>query len=751
GSPPPTLHPSPAQDVGIACYLSFPGAPPTVIAFSLASCDKQTTQTGADFVATLPPAACGTIVGGGTGVLHDGGVRLFTSGGMCVAVNAKFEKEVDLGVGGDGGGMADGEGEVSVDAVEGIVEGAFVKYETMLAQSENNASFSSESIVRSVAALGSLAASAVDAGVSLASTALLAAPSSLQQTASDALSSKLARHTSFISFLRHSGLFPRLTNARRVLAEHGEMLNSAIELCNLRNDTVQAGEKDAARALTEALADINNDVLNLVSRLATLQARASASASDSSTDSATASSILRSSSTALVVCFGAALKRRGELLEVYEMGSEAGIWTESDAVRELLLVQLTKIGSLGDSYETKVEDAMLTHNLCVFLLASFKARSLNVDQLEQYEKSKAVCCSLLTTMVKDGSKTALKVAVEHGYSEGICAICMHEDNAAAWGVQELGGMVEEKFGTGAEGEVFCRFVLEWLGKNDLLSDALSIGRMCPPVLSAYLETGAAGDVKWINDARNGDFGGSAASLLDLSGRTSNLLQKKAYLSLAVIAGEADGGASWADDERAKQELVGVYAQEMISGEGGGGITRDTMAMDDKEIAEAAIAELGDTTNGINVTSFAMVVLAVATKIKKEKKAYILTEKNEDLAEALAVQMWEGVMKRELVAWRKIAAEKSEITEQELQERIRGTELWAVMRAYVESDEEGQFGLCGGGGEAETKRLEGVVGGLGGGGGKGVRGLVEVVGIAAAMAERGEGGEEGEDEMDVQQQ
>jgi hypothetical protein len=101
----------------------------------------------------------------------------------------------------------------------------------MLAQSENNASFSSESIVRSVAALGSLAASAVDAGVSLASTALLAAPSSLQQTASDALSSKLARHTSFISFLRHSGLFPRLTNARRVLAEHGEMLNSAIELC----------------------------------------------------------------------------------------------------------------------------------------------------------------------------------------------------------------------------------------------------------------------------------------------------------------------------------------------------------------------------------------------------------------------------------------------------------------------------------------------------------------------------------------
>jgi hypothetical protein len=80
----------------------------------------------------------------------------------------------------------------------------------------------------------------------------------------------------------------------------------------------------------------------------------------------------------------------------------------------------------------------------VFLLASFKARSLNVDQLEQYEKSKAVCCSLLTTMVKDGSKTALKVAVEHGYSEGICAICMHEDNAAAWGVQELGGMVEEK-------------------------------------------------------------------------------------------------------------------------------------------------------------------------------------------------------------------------------------------------------------------------------------------------------------------
>jgi hypothetical protein len=75
--------------------------------------------------------------------------------------------------------------------------------------------------------------------------------------------------------------------------------------------------------------------------------------------------------------------------------------------------------------------------------------------------------------------------------------------------------------------VFCRFVLEWLGKNDLLSDALSIGRLCPPVLSAYLETGAAGDVKWINDARNGDFGGSAASLLDLSGRTSNLLQKKA--------------------------------------------------------------------------------------------------------------------------------------------------------------------------------------------------------------------------------
>jgi hypothetical protein len=267
---------------------------------------------------------------------------------------------------------------------------------------------------------------------------------------------------------------------------------------------------------------------------------------------------------------------------------------------------------------------------------------------------------------------------------------------------------------------------------------------------------------------------------------TTLRRSRRYLSLAVIAGEADGGASWADDERAKQELVGVYAQEMISGEGGGGITRDTMAMDDKEIAEAAIAELGDTTNGINVTSFAMVVrstpnqhqltkpeprqpqhsltlsscarsllhtqvLAVATKIKKEKKAYILTEKNEDLAEALAVQMWEGVMKRELAAWRKIAAEKSEITEQELQERIRGRELWAVMRAYVESDEEGQFGLCGGGGEAETKRLEGVVGGLGGGGGKGVRGLVEVVGIAAAMAERGEGGEEGEDEMDVQQQ
>ena len=740
---------SPRIDVGLVCYLTWCHEIPAKVAgFTLAVGSGQTCQSSRDFVCELDPAVVGKVLGGGTGVVVDGGVRLFTSKGCVVSVEGRFEKAVELG-------GEEGDGAIGEEQICEVIVGAFEKYEDM-----SDGQFSSEAVVRSVASLTTVNSTAIDRGCTLASSAILACPSPVHQTASDALHAKLSRHMSFVSFLRHAGIFPRLTLSRCTLAGHGEMINSCKELCDLRNECLAAGEETAASSLTGALMEIQNDVGNVVGRLQVkphsctrankaetnkqrtnpsplpqaLQKRAAAEATSAASDPVLCSSILRNASTAFVVCLGAALKRRGELKEVYETaGDEPVAWNDSKEVRELLFDQLTRIGECGEEFQRKDEDSMLVHNLCIFLLSSYKDGSAMGSPADAigYEAAKKTSVELLRVFVEDGNETALKVADAHDYWEGVCSITTDGANIG-WGEQELTTVIQTRAGSNP---LFCGFVLQWLGDHGLHAMALNIGRHCQDVLNMYLGKEGARDLKWINDARSGEFGAAAGSLLGVAEGKTMLMDKKVALSLALIAGEADGGAVWGGDERAAQGLVTVYAQELLMK---GEVDDETEAMGDRELCEAAIKALqaveeeGDLGAGVKLV---MIGLAVATRVKKNRVPYSVADKNEDLAESLARGVWEATIKGEEGLWQVLAGKFDSTGDEELKERMRASRFYSALVTYLLNDRE--FALSGG--EKEKERLDNVLGGF--------KGLERVVGICASLAEEeqegeGEEGEEG---------
>ena len=277
-----------------------------------------------------------------------------------------------------------------------------------------------------------------------------------------------------------------------------------------------------------------------------LRTRADRAASDPLSSPSQSSSTLRSFSKLLVLSLGSALKRRAEMADVYETDPSVPTWTDEFEVRELLLEHLKTIERRKEEYEVRQEDGMLIRNLSAFLLQSFKSftrESLAPREVEMYEEGKGVAVDLLRRVGGggEGVDTAMRVAVEHGHWRGICEICT-SDPHGKYGERELGRMVGERYrGGGREDGEFVGYVLEWLGERRMFASVLNVGRAAPSHLATYLRKPSNLRIRWINEARLGDFDAAKNALLELAGEEGKLRDRKVALSLAVIAGEAAGG------------------------------------------------------------------------------------------------------------------------------------------------------------------------------------------------------------------
>jgi hypothetical protein len=697
------LLPSPTIDVGIPCYLSFPRNN-LVISFNLAISSSEHNQSSIDFNCTLPSNVCGSIIGGGTGVIMDGGVRLLTTTGCVLSLEAKFEKS-DILVGGSGNAGGNAE---NIDHITDVIVKSFGKFVEM----NDNNTYSSEGIVRSVESLRQVSSSSIDQAVSRASEFLLGPGDSqtssgqghIQQTTSDALKQMLINHMSFVSFLRCAGIFSRLTTSRLTLASHGEMIHSSKELCDLRNDFIRANEVAQVRdehivdSLRVALKDVQNDVTSIIEQMTHFQTRSTVAAEDYNADSAESSNILRGATTAIVLFVSAALKRRSEFSEVYETQSAASTWTDRSVVRRLLFNQLTVLNNRPE-YVRKVEDSMLTHTMSLFLLDSYKATRIRSDAEEaEYTQSKKTCVDLLRRMVSDDDATALNVAVTYSHWSGICEICTGVGNASQWGLEKLAEMVAEPDGD-AE---FPAFALRWLGEHDLLAEALNIGRSCPTALAAYLQTPAASRLKWMNDTRSSEFGNASESLLAVAGGKKTLKERKNAYSLALIAAEADGSAAWSTDERAAMGLVSVCAQEVLQQ---GVATAGTPAMDDWELCNMAcvVLEEGAEDDTERAVEVAMVALDVAARMKNRNSGGDSAESERGEANARAI--WEATVKVERGLWELMASRMQSSTDDAIKAEIRKSKLYRALCKYLVLHRgEGELGLQGGGSEQERARI-----------------------------------------------
>ena len=172
------------------------------------------------------------------------------------------------------------------------------------------------------------------------------------------------------------------------------------------------------------------------------------------------------------------------------------------------------------------------------------------------------------------------------------------------------------------------------------------------------------------------------------------------------------------------------------------------AVGDRKLGDMVVEQLSAGGNDTEACATnALIGLAIAIRMKRNNVSYTVGEKNETLAEILAVCIWEAVIKGELTVWKNIAREVDKSSDDDLKDMIRKSNLYAVMVAYGNYDaDNGTFSLSGGVG-AEQARLEKVLANFGGE-------LDNAVGLAATLASKDSSGASEDDDgdgMDIEQQ
>jgi hypothetical protein len=358
-------------------------------------------------------------------------------------------------------------------------------------------------------------------------------------TPSIVVQQKLIRHKSFVNFLHHSGLYRKLSSARRKLMDHGEMLQTCISLL----DWV---DLDKSTLTYFDVQGLNENCTEVLSKLYLYQTASIQSLNDDGTDYLAESTIISTSKTICNALESAQIYRMKHIDVLYDVPPKGSCgylppWTSCNELRVLLLTQLRHISSKlsCDSLNSETAKPDLKHIVFVLgnaLLQSYFEDDRSVDSNEldlakQYHQAKVETINLF--LLHLSTQEALDASLKHQFFDGIVKICEQEDKI-------FNDFFIDLLQRGTEpdvltGKTFPLFVFSYFCEKGQFADVLDLGRHCNAVLQTFLEyEPKMYEYRWINDFRVGKFEDGATCL-------SHLKSENASTSAAMDRRMIEGG------------------------------------------------------------------------------------------------------------------------------------------------------------------------------------------------------------------